>query len=51
MRTIYQRLRGLDDEELVQRFVADTRGTDADDDELALLHDALTARRVADLAA
>ena len=47
----YQRLRGLDDEELVQRFVADTRGSEADDDELALLQDALTARRVADLAA
>jgi exonuclease SbcD len=47
----YQRLRGLDDEQLVQRFVADTRGRDAEDDELALLRDALTARRVADLAA
>lgn len=47
----YQRLRGLDDEELVRRFVADTRGRAADDDELALLRDALTARRVAELAA
>lgn len=47
----YQRLRGLDDDELVQRFVADTRGRAADDDELALLRDALTARRVAELAA
>lgn len=47
----YQRLRGLDDEELVQRFVSDTRGRAADDDELALLRDALTARRVAELAA
>ncbi len=47
----YQRLRGLDDEELVRRFVADTRGRTADDDELALLRDALTARRVAELAA
>lgn len=47
----YQRLRGLDDDELVQRFVADTRGREADDDELALLRDALTARRVAELAA
>ena len=47
----YQRLRGLDDDELVQRFVADTRGQAADDDELALLRDALTARRVAELAA
>jgi len=47
----YQRLRGLDDDELVQRFVADTRGRAADDGELALLRDALTARRVAELAA
>jgi exonuclease SbcD len=47
----YQRLRGLDDDELVQRFVVDTRGREADDDELALLRDALTARRVAELAA
>jgi DNA repair protein SbcD/Mre11 len=47
----YQRLRGLDDDELVQRFVADTRGREAGDDELALLRDALTARRVAELAA
>ena len=44
----YQRLRGLDDDELVQRFVADTRGREADDDELALLRDALTARRLAE---
>jgi exonuclease SbcD len=47
----YRRLRGLDDDELVQRFVADTRGRAADDDELELLRDALTARRVAELAA
>lgn len=47
----YQRLRGLDDDELVQRFVADTRGRPAGEDELALLRDALTARRVAELAA
>lgn len=45
----YQRLRGLDDDELMQRFVADTRGRPADEDELALLRDALTARRVAEL--
>lgn len=45
----YQRLRGLEDDELVQRFVADTRGRAADEDELALLRDALTARRVAEL--
>jgi exonuclease SbcD len=44
----YQRLRGLDDDELVRRFVADTRGRAPDDDELALLHDALTAGRVAE---
>lgn len=47
----YQRLRGLDDDELVQRFVADTRGTPAQENELELLRDALTARRVAELAA
>jgi exonuclease SbcD len=47
----YQRLRGLDDDELVQRFVADTRGRAADDDELTLLRDALTARRVAEAVA
>jgi DNA repair protein SbcD/Mre11 len=47
----YQRLRGLDDDELVRRFVADTRGRAADDDELALLGDALTARRVAEAVA
>jgi DNA repair protein SbcD/Mre11 len=35
----------------LRRFVADTRGRAADDDELALLRDALTARRVAELAA
>lgn len=47
----YQRLRGLDDDELLQRFVADVRGSDADDDELGLLRDALTARRVAEAVA
>ena len=47
----YQRLRGLDDDELVARFVSDTRGREADDDELALLRDALTARRVAEAVA
>jgi DNA repair protein SbcD/Mre11 len=47
----YRRLRGLDDEELVERFVADTRGREADDDELGLLRDALTARRVAEAVA
>lgn len=44
----YQRLRGLDDDELLRRFVADVRGLDADDDELTLMRDALTARRVAE---
>ncbi|HEX4805466.1 MAG TPA: exonuclease SbcCD subunit D [Conexibacter sp.] len=47
----YQRLRGLDDDALVRRFVADARGREADEDELTLLRDALTARRVAELAA
>jgi len=47
----YQRLRGLDDDELVRRFVADVRGSEADDDELSLLRDALTARRVAEAVA
>jgi exonuclease SbcD len=47
----YQRLRGLDDDELLRRFVADVRGSDADDDELSLLRDALTARRVAEAVA
>lgn len=47
----YQRLRGLGDDELVQRFVSDVRGSDADDDELTLLRDALTARRVAEAVA
>jgi exonuclease SbcD len=47
----YQRLRGLDDDALVRGFVADVRGRDADDEELALLRDALTARRVAEAVA
>jgi exonuclease SbcD len=47
----YQRLRGLDDEELVRRFVADVRGLAAQDEELELLRDALTARRVAEAVA
>lgn len=45
----YQRLRGLGDDELVRRFVADVRGSEADDDELELLRDALTARRIAEV--
>jgi exonuclease SbcD len=47
----YQRLRGLDDDELLRRFVADVRGSGAEDDELTLLRDALTARRVAEAVA
>ncbi|MDO8210884.1 exonuclease SbcCD subunit D [Conexibacter sp. CPCC 206217] len=50
-RDSYQRLRGLDDDELLRRFVADVRGSGADDDELSLLRDALTARRVAEAVA
>ena len=42
-------LRGLDDTELLSRFVRDVRGSDAEDAELALLGDALTAGRVAEL--
>lgn len=45
----YQRLRGLGDDELVRRFVADVRGSDAAEDELELLQDALTARRIAEV--
>jgi DNA repair protein SbcD/Mre11 len=44
--TYAARLRGLDDEALVARFVADVRGTEAEPDELALLQDALAARRL-----
>lgn len=47
----YRRLRGLDDEALARRFVLDVRGTEADEDELELLRDALTARRVAEAVA
>ena len=46
-----ERLRGLDDTELLSRFVRDVRGSDAEDAELALLRDALTAGRVAELSA
>ncbi|WP_205697564.1 exonuclease SbcCD subunit D [Conexibacter sp. SYSU D00693] len=45
------RLRGLDDAELVARFVQDVRGVEASEAELALLGDALTAGRVAEVAA
>jgi exonuclease SbcD len=44
--TYAARLRGLDDDALVSRFVADVRGTEAGADELALLRDALAAQRV-----
>jgi exonuclease SbcD len=44
--TYAARLRGLDDDGLVARFVADVRGTEADQDELGLLRDALAAQRV-----
>ncbi len=44
-----QRLRGLDDAELVMGFVRDVRGAEADDAESALLEQALTAGRVREL--
>jgi exonuclease SbcD len=47
--TYAERLRGLDDTELLSRFVRDVRGSDAGAAELALLGDALTAGRVAEL--
>ena len=47
--TYAERLRGLDDTELLSRFVRDVRGRDAQEAELALLGDALTAGRVAEL--
>lgn len=43
--TYAARLRGLDDERLVARFLADVRGAGPDDDERALLSDALAAHR------
>ena len=46
--TYAERLRGLDDTELLSRFVRDVRGSEAEADELALLGDALTAGRVAE---
>jgi exonuclease SbcD len=45
-----ERLQGLDDAELVASFVRDVRGTEAREEELALLRDALTAGRVAEVA-
>ncbi|MEA2279447.1 MAG: repair protein SbcD/Mre11 [Solirubrobacteraceae bacterium] len=44
-----ERLRGLDDAELLARFVRDVRGAEAGEEELALLSDALTAGRVAEV--
>ena len=41
------RVRGLDDGALLEAFVEDVRGRGADDDERALLEEALTADRVA----
>ena len=41
-----ERLRGLTDDELVARFVLDVRGTQAEEDELALLREALSAGRI-----
>jgi exonuclease SbcD len=49
--TYAERLQGLDDAELLGRFVHDVRGTGAGDDELALLGEALTAGRVAEVSA
>ncbi len=42
------RLRGLDDRQLAAAFVEDVRGAGPDEDEQALLDDALQARRVAE---
>jgi exonuclease SbcD len=47
--TYAERLRGLDDQELLASFVRDVRGAEAEAQELALLHDALTAGRVAEV--
>jgi exonuclease SbcD len=49
--TYSERLHGLDDTELLARFVRDVRGREADEDERALLGDALTAGRVAEVSA
>ncbi len=45
-----ERLQGLDDGELLARFVRDVRGSEATDDELALLGEALAAPRIASVA-
>jgi DNA repair protein SbcD/Mre11 len=44
-----ERLRGLDDGDLLASFVRDVRGAEAGEEELALLRDALTAGRVAEV--
>lgn len=43
--TYAERLRGLSEEEVLAQFVLDVRGSEADEDELALLRDALDAGR------
>jgi exonuclease SbcD len=48
-RSYAERLRGLDDAELLASFVRDVRGREADDAERGLLGDALTAGRVAEV--
>jgi exonuclease SbcD len=44
-----ERLRGLDDQQLLASFVRDVRGAEAGEEELILLRDALTAGRVAEV--
>jgi len=46
-----ERLRGLDDAELLANFVRDVRGSEASEEELALLGEALVAGRVAEVSA
>jgi exonuclease SbcD len=46
-----ERLRGLDDRELLRSFVRDVRGAEASPEERGLLEDALTAGRVAEVSA
>jgi exonuclease SbcD len=48
--TYSERLQGLDDTELLRRFVQDVRGREAGPEELALLGEALAAPRVASVA-
>ncbi len=44
-RSYAARLRGLTEEEVLSRFVLDVRGSEASEEELALLRDALDAGR------